>query len=97
MAGLGDGDKAEHEEEGEEGLDLDRGLWPGVEAGEGGVAVGGGWLAEVGVAAEEVQGVWDTGTLASSGSRCGAQEEGQTVDESGAIEQPASSLPSGPL
>lgn len=63
MAGPGDGDKVGHEEEGEGGLDLDRGLW----AGEGGVAVDGGWLVDVDVMAaegcvhecKEVQGVWD--------------------------------------
>lgn len=67
VAGLVDGDKAGHEEEGEEGLDLDRGLWACVEAGEGGAAVAGGWPADVEVMAagycpcepEEVQAVWD--------------------------------------
>lgn len=51
------------DEEGEQGLDRDRGLW----AGEGGAAMGGGWLADVDVMAaegcmcepEEVQGAWD--------------------------------------
>ena len=63
MAGLGDGDEVGHEEEGEEGLDLDRGLW----AGEGGAAVDGGWLADVDIMAaegcvrepEDVQGAWE--------------------------------------
>lgn len=67
MAGLGDGDKLGHEEEGEEGLDLDRRLMAGTEGGEGGAAVAGGWLADVDVMAaqscvcepKEAQGVWD--------------------------------------
>lgn len=45
-AGLSDGDTVGHEEEGEEGLDLDRGLWAGVEHREGSAAAGG-WPADV--------------------------------------------------
>ena len=68
MAGLGDGDMVGHEEEeGEEGLNLDRLLWVGVEAGEGGAAVHRAWLADVDVMAaeccvcetEQAQGVWE--------------------------------------
>lgn len=69
MAGLvdRDGDKVRHEEEGEEGLDLEIELWAGVEASEGGAAVNARWLAELGVMAaegcvcetDEVQAVWD--------------------------------------
>lgn len=67
MAGLWDGDMVGHEEEGEEGLDLDRLLWVEVEAGEGGVAVDRRWLVDVDVMAaegcvcvpEEAQGVCD--------------------------------------
>lgn len=63
VAGLEDGDTVGHEEEEEEGLDHDRGLW----AGEGGAAAGGGWVAHVDVMAakgcvhelKEVQGVWE--------------------------------------
>ncbi len=63
MAGLGAGDKVGHEEEGEEGLDIDTELW----AGEGGIAVDRVWLADVDVMAaegcvcepEKVQRVWD--------------------------------------
>lgn len=53
MAGVRDRDKVRHEEEGEEGSDFDRGLWTGVEAGEGGAAVDGAWLADVDVTAAE--------------------------------------------
>lgn len=49
MAGLEDGDKVGHEEAGEEGLDIDRGLW----AGEGGAAVHSGWQEDVDVMAAE--------------------------------------------
>lgn len=67
IAGLGDGDKVGHEEDGEEGLELDRGLWAGVEGGERRDAADRGWLADVDVMAaescvceaEEAQGVWD--------------------------------------
>lgn len=106
MAGLGDGDMVAHEEEGEEGLDLDRGLWAGVEAGEGGAAAAGGGPADVDVMAagccacelEEVQAVWDGCLVAPSRSGCEAVVEGaQTVDESGAVVQPISSPSAAPL
>lgn len=64
MAGLGEGDKEGHEEEGDEGFDLDSGLWIGVEAGEGKAGRGRGLLADVDVTAAEGcvcvegQGVW---------------------------------------
>lgn len=45
MAGLGHGDEVRQEEEGEEGLDLDIGLW----AGEAGADVDKGWWADVDV------------------------------------------------
>lgn len=51
MAGLEEDDMVGHEEEGEEGLDIDRGLWAGVEAGEGRAAAAGGWPADVEVIA----------------------------------------------
>lgn len=69
-----------HDEEEEEGLDIDEGLWTGVESGEGGAATARGWPAYVEVMA------------APSCSGCGAvTEDVQTVEESGAVAQPDAS------
>lgn len=75
----------EEEDEGEDGLDFNRGLWPCVEEREGG------WLGSV-WQPEEMQGAW------CSWSGCGADvEDGQTVEESGASKQPAPSVFAGTL
>lgn len=73
------------EEEGEDCLDFKRGLRTSVEDREGG------WLGSV-WEHEEIQGAW------CSCSGCGTDvEDGPTVKESGASEQPAASLSAAPL